>query len=271
MPELPEVETVRRGVAPWLTGRCITDIQIDQPKLRWPVPEQLPEILTGQTIRAVGRRAKYLLWHFDEGSLILHLGMSGRFRKELANAERQKHDHVSFRFDDGYLLRYNDARRFGSIHWQPGDVAQHPLLASLGPEPLSDLFDAQRLYDLSRRRSVAVKNFIMDSAVVVGVGNIYASEALHLAGIHPARSAGKISLPRYQRLTDAIKQTLHDAIEQGGTTLRDFFNSEGTPGYFAQRLAVYGRAGESCQTCAGTIQQLKIGQRSSFFCTNCQR
>jgi len=270
MPELPEVETTRRGIEPHLLNRTVETLIVRQPRLRWPVPEQLPELLPGQTVRAVERRAKYLLLRLDHGSLILHLGMSGSLRVVPTELPAEKHDHLDLVLNNGHCLRLRDPLRFGAFLWQTGDVSDHSLLRDLGPEPLDDSFNGPGLHRIARQRRVAVKNLIMDSRVVVGVGNIYASEALFLARIHPARDCRRISAQRYGRLVQAIKLVLAAAIEQGGTTLRDFSRADGSPGYFALSLKVYGREGEACQSCGQPIRQRRIGQRSSFFCPHCQ-
>ena len=270
MPELPEVETTRRGVEPHCRGRVVTGIVVRESRLRWPVPEQLPVVLRGQTIEAVERRAKYLLFKTKAGTLLVHLGMSGSLRLVNPKTGPGRHDHVDLLLEGGVCLRYNDPRRFGSLLW----VAPHersPLLDHLGPEPLSDDFHGELLYRRSRGRKGPIKNFIMDGKVVVGVGNIYANEALYLAGIRPQRAAGRVSLARYERLAADIKQVLTSAIEQGGTTLRDFVGGDGKPGYFAQQLHVYGRSGRPCKGCGGLLREVRLGQRSSVYCVTCQR
>jgi len=269
MPELPEVETTRRGLSPHLEGATITGMVIRNPRLRWPIPADMP--LCGQTIRSLTRRAKYLLMDCGNGTLILHLGMSGSLRILPVETPAEKHDHFDLLLDNGKLMRLRDPRRFGAVLWHEGDARSHRLLASLGPEPLEAGFNAEYLYQATRGRNVAIKQFIMDSHVVVGVGNIYASEALFRAGIRPQFKAGKISLPRCIRLTDEIRATLSEAILAGGSTLRDFVNSSGNPGYFQHQHWVYGRAGEPCRRCAAPIKQIKQGQRSSFYCIHCQR
>ncbi len=271
MPELPEVETTRRGIEPHLLNQTVASLVVRQPRLRWPVPALLSELLPGQRVRAVQRRAKYLLLAMDTGTLILHLGMSGSLRVLPASLPAEKHDHLDLVLDNGQCLRLRDPRRFGTVLWQEGDVSNHSLIRHLGPEPLEDDFDGALLHRLAGCRRVAVKNLIMDSKVVVGVGNIYANEALFLARIHPARACGRISKERYGRLAASIKQVLAAAIEQGGTTLRDFSSADGSPGYFALSLNVYGRAGDPCPGCGRPIRQSRIGQRSSFFCNHCQR
>lgn len=270
MPELPEVETTLRGLAPHLLGRRIAAVAVRHPHLRWPIPQGLSALLKGKTIRGVRRRAKYLLVEFDHGTLILHLGMSGSLRILPAGTKPEKHDHFDLVLDSGKLMRLRDPRRFGAVLWQAGDAALHPLLADLGCEPLEPEFDADYLYQATRRRSAAIKQVIMDSHVVVGVGNIYANEALFRAGIRPQLAASKLSRPRCTKLVLEIRLTLRAAIELGGSTLRDFTNSAGEPGYFQQHYFVYGRAGETCNKCGTTIRQIRQGQRSSFYCPHCQ-
>jgi formamidopyrimidine-DNA glycosylase len=271
MPELPEVETTRRGIAPHVCGRHVTQLLVRQRQLRWPVPGQLEQFLAGQRIERIDRRGKYLLLTVGRGTLIIHLGMSGSLRLLTTDSPPGPHDHIDLLLEDGCRLRYTDPRRFGAWLWTDGAIEQHALLQKLGPEPLSAAFDADYLYSLSRGRKLAVKSFIMNSHVVVGVGNIYANEALFRAGIHPARAAGRIARQRYQGLVEAIKSVLDDAIREGGTTLRDFVGGEGKPGYFKQRLQVYDRRDAPCRCCASTIRETRIGQRSSFFCPACQR
>lgn len=269
MPELPEVETTRRGILPHLQGKTFSGAVVRQAKLRWPVPNDLAERLSGQAVTAVERRGKYLLIRLAHGSIIIHLGMSGSLRIVPAATPAMAHDHVDLLLGE-QCLRLRDPRRFGAVLWTTAPPETHPLLASLGPEPLSDAFDGDYLYTASRGRQVNIKTFIMNAHVVVGVGNIYASESLFLAGIRPHRKAGKIARKRYQQLARAIREVLSAAIEQGGTTLQDFANVQGKPGYFAQQLNVYGRAGEACYRCDAPIQQITLGQRSSFFCPHCQ-
>lgn len=279
MPELPEVETTRAGIAPHVSGRHVSEVIVRNRHLRWPVPAALSRELPGQRVHAVARRAKYLIFTADTGSAILHLGMSGSVRILTRDVEPLAHDHVDIRFGKGSgqssgkttILRFNDPRRFGCLLWTRRDPMRHPLLRDLGPEPLSDDFDGAELYAASRGRKVAVKSFIMNSHVVVGVGNIYASEALFRAGIHPRRPAGRISLSRYNELAKQIRKVLRAAIRAGGTTLRDFTDSDGLPGYFAHALDVYDRTGEPCKHCAQPVRQEVIGQRSTFFCPRCQR
>jgi formamidopyrimidine-DNA glycosylase len=270
MPELPEVETTLRGLAPHLLGRRVIAVAIRHPQLRWPVPTALSGLLKEKSIRGLRRRAKYLLLEFEHGTLILHLGMSGSLRILPVHTAPQTHDHFDLVLDSGMLMRLRDPRRFGAVLWHAGDVAQHPLLAALGPEPLDNEFDANYLYRITRKRSAAIKQVIMDSHVVVGVGNIYANEALFRAGIRPQLSAGKLSHARCARLVEEIRATLKAAIKLGGSTLRDFTNSAGEPGYFQQHYFVYGRAGEPCTRCGSIIRQIRQGQRSSFYCPHCQ-
>lgn len=270
MPELPEVETTRRGIAPYLTGHRVVRLTIRQPRLRWPIPPALQRKLPGQKIENVERRAKYLLVHTLAGSALLHLGMSGSLRVLAAATAPEKHDHFDWHLDSGRILRFTDPRRFGCLLWQaPG--ATHPLLAGLGPEPLSEIFNGAHLWKMSRGRSAPVKTFLMDQKIVVGVGNIYAAEALFAAGIQPRRAAGSVSLARYQRLADESKRILAHAITRGGTTLRDFISPDGMPGYFEQELFVYGRAGAPCKICGTPIHAMVLGQRSTFYCPRCQR
>ncbi|GAB3674905.1 bifunctional DNA-formamidopyrimidine glycosylase/DNA-(apurinic or apyrimidinic site) lyase [Salinisphaera aquimarina] len=271
MPELPEVETTRAGIEPHVRGQQVRTVIVRQPQLRWPVSAALAEVLPGQIIHAVHRRAKYLLFEAETGHVCLHLGMSGRLRLVPADTPVATHDHVDIVFENDMAMRFNDARRFGSLFWLDGDPQAFSLLAHLGPEPLSEAFDGDWLHTRSRGRRAPVKTFIMDSATVVGVGNIYACEALHAAGIHPRRAAGRISRSRYRTLAAAIKQVLRDAIIAGGTTLRDYIGVDGDTGYFQLRLAAYGRTGAPCPRGCGPIRREIIGQRSTFFCPVCQR
>lgn len=271
MPELPEVETTCRGIAPHIEGQRIERVIVRQPRLRWPVPETLAQTLTGLSVRSVSRRAKYLLVSTATGTLLLHLGMSGNLRIITAGQEAGKHDHIDFVFANGTVLRFNDPRRFGAVLWTAEPPEQHPLLRDLGPEPLLEDFNGKLLYELSRNRKTAVKSFIMDSHIVVGVGNIYANEALFMAGIRPTRQAGKISLARYQKLAECIRIVLSQAIQQGGTTLRDFVNEAGKPGYFQQQLRVYGRAGLACIDCRQPLTEIRLSNRSTVFCSHCQQ
>lgn len=270
MPELPEVETTRRGIAPHSEGQQVAELIIRDPRLRWPVPDDLPRHIVGHTLRKADRRAKYLLLRFDHGTTIVHLGMSGSLRVITDDSPPDKHDHIDLVFTKGTRLRFNDPRRFGCWLWaeRPED---HTLLASLGPEPLSDDFNGPYLFRKSRGRKTSIKSFLMDNRIVVGVGNIYANEALFKTGIHPNRPAGRISAARYHQLCEAIRETLSAAILMGGTTLRDFVNSEGKPGYFAQSLLVYGRAGQPCVECQQPLKETRMNQRSTVYCTRCQR
>ena len=271
MPELPEVEITRRGLAAHLTGLSIIDVVIRNGKLRWPIPKNLPRLMRGQTIRSLKRRAKYLLMDCGSGTLILHLGMSGSLRILPVGTPPEKHDHFDLILSNGMLMRLRDPRRFGAVLWHEGDVAKHPLLASLGVEPLEKDFDAAYLYQATRKRKASIKQCIMDSRIVVGVGNIYANEALFRAGIKPQLAAGKISLPRCAKLVAEIRATLSEAIKQGGSSLRDFVDTSGQPGYFQQHYWVYGRGGEPCRRCGTIIKQIRQGQRSSFYCGTCQK
>ena len=272
MPELPEVETTRRGIAPYVVAGTVANVIVRERRLRWPVPGKLKKQLTNQPIRKLHRRAKYLLFHTGNGCMLLHLGMSGSLSVVADNGlPPTKHDHVDFVFDSGRILRFRDPRKFGSIHWTQDDPLRHDLLRHLGPEPLSDDFDAGYLYARSRKRTQAVKTFIMDSRIVAGVGNIYANEALFLTSIRPTQKAGNISRVRYEKLVSAIKEVLASAIEKGGTTLRDFVSGEGRPGYFRNELKVYDRAGETCVSCDRPIRIIRLGQRSTYYCSNCQK
>jgi formamidopyrimidine-DNA glycosylase len=270
MPELPEVETSRRGIAPWVEHQQVREVIVRDRRLRWPIPHTIDRELPGQEIRSVSRRAKYLLFETAAGTAMLHLGMSGSVRIIDSDEPAGKHDHVDICLHSGKSLRFRDPRRFGSLLWSK-TPAQHKLLRDLGPEPLGDNFDGAYLRGKARGRKVSIKQFIMNAAVVVGVGNIYASEALYLAQIHPKRSAGRISAERMMRLADAIRQVLQQAIDAGGTTLNDFVGGDGEPGYFRQKLNVYGRAGESCRRCDEDIAAVVLGQRSTFYCKRCQR
>lgn len=270
MPELPEVETTRRGVMPHLEGRDVVNVVVRHRGLRWPVPRNLPETLQGLHLNSVDRRAKYLLFRFEGGTLILHLGMSGHLRVVPAATPVEKHDHLDIVFDDDRCMRFNDPRRFGSVHWTTQEPECHPLLKDLGPEPLDDTFDGDHLFERSRKRRVAVKLFIMNAHIVVGVGNIYASEALFLAAIRPGRAAGRVTRAEYAKLAEAIKTVLQKAIVQGGTTLRNFTQPDGNTGYFSIHLNVYDRAGESCRVCGAEIRHRVMGQRSTYWCPSCQ-
>ena len=272
MPELPEVETSRRGIEPHILNRKIKDVIIRQHKLRWPIPKSLAAKITSHKLTQVARRGKYLLLDFDQaGTVIIHLGMSGSLRICTPSTPAEKHDHIDFIFSNRKVLRLTDPRKFGCVLWTKHLVEQHKLLSKLGPEPLSDEFDTEYLYSQSRKRSCSIKSFIMNSHIVVGVGNIYASESLFMAGINPNRKAGSISKARCEKLVAAIKEILNAAIKQGGTTLRDFTRENGQPGYFAQQLQVYGRAKEACPECGKSIKQISQQNRSTFYCTNCQK
>ena len=269
MPELPEVETTVRGIAPHICFHQVTDVVVRESRLRWPIPSDLSLRLTGAEILAVYRRAKYICIQTSVGGLIAHLGMSGSFRICSPDAPLKTHDHLLIRLG-AIELRYHDPRRFGCVLWEASDRAQ-ALLATLGPEPLSDAFHATYLKTIARGRLVPVKQFIMTNQVVVGVGNIYASESLFMAGIRPTLAASRVSLPRYGRLVEAIQAVLARSIDAGGTTLRDFVNGQGEPGYFQQTLAVYGRDGAPCLQCARPIEKINLGGRSTYFCRACQR
>ncbi|MET0498877.1 MAG: bifunctional DNA-formamidopyrimidine glycosylase/DNA-(apurinic or apyrimidinic site) lyase [Steroidobacteraceae bacterium] len=271
MPELPEVETTRSGVAPFAVGHVIEQVIVREPRLRWPIPPQLAIEARGQRILGLSRRAKYLLFGLVNGTIILHLGMSGSLRVLSAPTAVLPHDHVDIVLDSGVTLRFNDPRRFGSLLWTHEDPLQHPLLRSLAPEPLSEEFDGDYLAKAAKGRKVAIKQLIMNSQVVVGVGNIYASEALFRAGIRPRRAAGRLKTAEFDALVKSIKQVLREAIRQGGTTLRDYVNPQGMPGYFRQKLFVYERGGEPCRVCKTPIRQLVQGQRSTYFCHECQK
>jgi formamidopyrimidine-DNA glycosylase len=273
MPELPEVEVTRRGVAPHLEGQVVIAVALRHTGLRWPFPERLGERLAGRTIRSTGRRGKYLLIRFDHGTLIIHLGMSGHLRVLPANALPQKHDHFDLVLERT-LLRLHDPRRFGAVLWhgdEDGDIDNHLLLRGLGVEPLEPAFTAELLYRQTRNRSAPIKQVLLAGDIVVGVGNIYASESLFKAGINPRTPAHRIGLVRYVRLAQAIRETLAAAIEQGGSTLRDFVAVNGQAGYFQQSYFVYDRTGEACRICGAQIRQIRQGQRSTFYCVNCQK
>jgi formamidopyrimidine-DNA glycosylase len=268
MPELPEVETTKRGIEPFLLQQVITQVIVRDGRLRWPA--QVPQSLVGQPISHVGRRAKYILVTTPIGMLIIHLGMSGSLRLVDPETPLKTHDHIDLLLESGRCLRYNDPRRFGSFHFHSGDPQTHWLLADLGPEPLGNEFSGEHLFQQSRKRRIAVKNHIMDSKVVVGVGNIYAAEALFTAGIRPTVQAGKVTRVGYDKLAGAIAKILARAIKVGGTTLRDFVGSDGQPGYFRQSLNVYGRGGEPCRVCSTALKGMVLGQRSTVYCPRCQ-
>ncbi len=270
MPELPEVETTLRGLLPHVQGVCIERAIVRQPHLRWPIPEDLSDWLAGQRITSAVRRGKYLIFSLTRGHLLLHLGMSGRWRVLQENSAPAKHDHVDIVLSTGCVLRYTDPRRFGAILTTTEPLAQHRLLRHLGAEPLTAAFNPQALHQLAQGRRIAIKPLIMDHTVVVGVGNIYATEALFMAGIHPAMPAGLLSLAQAERLVAAIQAILASAIAEGGTTLNDFLSSDGKPGYFAQQLKVYGRKGQPCVICHSPLQSCTLGQRGTAFCGTCQ-
>ena len=269
MPELPEVETSRRGIAPWLESQRISRVVVRDRRLRWPVPREIDECLPGQVIRSLQRRAKYLLFSTDAGTAILHLGMSGSVRIIDADEPAGKHDHVDIEVASGKALRLRDPRRFGCLLWTE-NTDGHKLLAGLGPEPLGSDFDGDYLWQAARGRRISIKQFVMNAAVVVGVGNIYASESLFRAGIHPKRRADRVSRQRMGLLAASIKEVLQAAIDAGGTTLQDFYHSDGEPGYFKQELAVYGREGDPCRSCESPVSSCVQGQRSTFYCKRCQ-
>lgn len=271
MPELPEVESTRRGIEPHLVGQRVARVLVRQAGLRWRVPKSLIAELRGQTIRSVARRAKYLLLGTDAGTVILHLGMSGSLRIVPAANPPTRHDHVDIVLADGRCLRLRDPRRFGTLLWTRRDPARHRLLRALGPEPLGPGLTADYLYTASRGRRLALRDFLMNSRIVAGLGNIYANEAAFLAGLRPQRRTGRLTHGDCERLAAAIRRTLQHAITAGGTTLRDFQNADGLPGYFQLRLNVYGRAGQPCRRCGSAVRGLHLGQRSAFFCAKCQR
>ncbi len=271
MPELPEVETTLRGIAPHLAKQVVTDVIVRSPQLRWPIPDNLPSLLCGHVIRHLHRRAKYLLISFDHGTLILHLGMSGSLRILTTATPPDKHDHFEVALSNGATMRLRDPRRFGAVLWHQGEVNNHPLLCKLGPEPLLANFNGEYLFGATRKRSAAIKLLIMDSHIVVGVGNIYANEALFRAGIKPQLPAGKVSRLRCDKLVNEIRSTLNESIKLGGSSLRDYVDSDGKQGYFQQHYWVYGRANEACKKCGTLIRQIKQGQRSSFYCPTCQK
>jgi formamidopyrimidine-DNA glycosylase len=269
MPELPEVETTRRGVAPHVVGRRIVRLVIYDGRLRWPVPKALPAHVKDRTIHAVERRSKYLLFRVGNGTMLVHLGMTGSLRLYRDAPPRRPHDHIDIELDDGALIRYHDPRRFGAMLWVSGE-ARHPLLARLGPEPFDPAFSAEYLHARARGRRASIKVTLMDSHVVVGVGNIYANESLFRAGIRPATPAGRLSRPRLARLVEAVREVLSEAIAKGGSTLRDFVDSNGEPGAFQLDYRVYGRDGLPCHVCGTPIRATRLGQRASYHCPRCQ-
>ena len=270
MPELPEVETTLRGVSPYLVGHVVREVIVRDKRLRWPVPDSIHE-LEGQRITAGTRRGKYMLFECSKGTLLLHLGMSGSLRVADPETPWRKHDHVALTTDRGKQIRLHDPRRFGAALFIEGDAQTHPLLCDLGPEPLSADFTSAYLHGKCGQRSAPIKAVIMDSHVIVGVGNIYACEALFMAGIHPDMAASKVSKPRLGKLVKAIREVLAASIEMGGTTLRDFVNEKGEPGYFKQTLRVYGREGEPCLTCGAKVKRSVMSNRSTFYCPRCQK
>lgn len=270
MPELPEVETVRRGLAPHLENQILRGARVREPRLRWPVPHDLDELTRGQRIHRLTRRGKYLLAQLDHGTLIMHLGMSGSLRLTSTATAPEKHDHLDLLLADERILRYRDPRRFGAMLWS-AQPELHPLIAHLGVEPLSEAFNAASLHALCQGRKTAIKLVLMDARLIVGVGNIYANEALFHASIDPRLAAGKLSRPRCARLVDAVRETLTKAIAAGGSTLRDFVDGHGNPGYFQQGYFVYGRTSEPCHACGTLIRQIRQSARSSFYCPLCQR
>ena len=270
MPELPEVETTKRGLEPHIVGKQVLSAQIYQKQLRWEIPSHLPTTINGEFIKKISRRAKYILIKFSNGSLVMHLGMSGSISVVPSGEALKIHHHFELILDNATSMRFHDPRRFGSILWQKNNE-QLSLFNNIGPEPLSSEFNDNTLYLSSKGRKKNIKTFIMDSSIVVGVGNIYASESLFLAGISPKRVAGKTSKKRYQALTQCIKQILAEAINNGGTTLNDFSNIDGEPGYFSQVLSVYGRNDMPCYRCNGTIKRIVQNQRASYYCPRCQK
>jgi formamidopyrimidine-DNA glycosylase len=270
MPELPEVETTRLGLLP-LIGKTVQMVVIRFPMLRWPIPQSLISELPNQTLLNITRRAKYLLCEFETGVLMIHLGMSGRIRLLDDVYPPEKHDHFDVQFADKFVLRLHDPRRFGAVLWIDNKGNDHPLLNALGPEPLSDLFQEKYLQKALSNKTLAIKNAIMDSHIVVGVGNIYASESLFRAAIHPERPANSLTVKQCARLVNEIKATLNDALKAGGSSLRDFFGTDGEPGYFQQAYYVYARGDKPCKNCGNTIMNIRLGQRSTFFCANCQQ
>jgi formamidopyrimidine-DNA glycosylase len=271
MPELPEVETTRRGLAPHVERQKVTAVSIYDHRLRWPVPHDLPRRLVGRVVDRVDRRSKYLLFRFGKDTFIVHLGMTGSLRVYYDPPPKRVHDHVDLAFGNGVVLRYHDPRRFGAMLWSPHSARPHPLLADLGPEPFAPEFNADYLYAATRRRSVAIKLALMDNHLVVGVGNIYANESLFRAGIRPTRPANKVSRERLARLVEAVRATLSEAIAKGGSTLRDYVDSAGNPGYFQLEYYVYGRDGDPCRVCGAAIRSLRQGGRATTFCAYCQR
>lgn len=271
MPELPEVETILCGLRPHLLGARILKLKVRERRLRWQIPRNLPAKVRGQKVSAMHRRGKYIWLQLGNGGLLIHLGMSGSFRVLDADTPPEVHEHYDLCTERGRIIRYRDPRRFGCLLWTTGALESHARIKILGVEPLDDAFDGDYLYAKSRSRSCAVKTYLMDARVVVGVGNIYAAEALFAAGVHPLRACNRVSKTRYCGLADAVRATLREAIRQGGSTIRDFSGTDGVPGYFAQTLSVYGREGEGCSVCGAVIRRVVVGGRSTFYCGRCQR
>ncbi len=271
MPELPEVETTRRSVAPCVVGQRIAKLIVYDRRLRWPVPGDLAKRLEGRTVDAISRRSKYLLFRIGAGSLLVHLGMTGSLRVHASAPVRRPHDHVDIVFDNGTVLRYHDPRRFGAMLWAPDPALSHPLLRDFGPEPFDAAFDADHLWRATRSRTAAIKLALMDSHVVVGVGNIYANESLFRARIRPTLRANRVSRPKLARLVNEVRAVLAEAIAKGGSTLRDYVDAEGEPGYFQLDYFVYGREGQPCRACGNPIRHRRLGARASFYCPACQR
>ncbi|MGH1470410.1 MAG: bifunctional DNA-formamidopyrimidine glycosylase/DNA-(apurinic or apyrimidinic site) lyase [Cellvibrionaceae bacterium] len=271
MPELPEVETTRRGIAPHVIDKTVRQVVVRHPQLRWPIPQHIVEDLPRKRILSIDRRGKYLLFKFKAGFLIIHLGMSGSLRIIDSAIEPGKHDHFELQLSSGKSLRLTDPRRFGAVLWTAEPLTEHKLLSHLGPEPLTDEFNAEMLFKRSRKRSVPMKTLLMDSKTVVGVGNIYANESLFLSGIRPTRPAKNMTRKQSETLVEQIKHVLDKAIKAGGTTLKDFTGGDGKPGYFQQQLFVYGREGEPCSKCDSQLKQIRIGQRSTVYCPQCQK
>jgi len=271
MPELPEVETTKRGIEPHIVGKKISDIVIREKRFRWPIQNCLKKNITGKIILSISRRSKYILFHLENGCFMIHLGMSGSLRIITNDQPIKKHDHIDIQVNENKIIRFNDPRRFGSLLWLGKQPYKHFLLNKLGPEPLSEEFTSDYLFNKSRNRKLPIKNFIMNNNIVVGVGNIYANEALFISGIRPSKPTYRVTKKDFEKLTDAIVKVLTLSIEMGGTTLKDFVDSSGNPGYFQQTLFVYGRNKMLCKICSNKIHLQHIGQRSSYFCKNCQK
>jgi formamidopyrimidine-DNA glycosylase len=271
MPELPEVETAVRAIRPLLLDRCIRAVVVRSARLRWPISRKLGRVLPGQRIQGIDRRAKYLLLQLETGTLIIHLGMSGSVRVIRSTTVPGPYDHFELAVQGGLSLRLRDPRRFGCVLWTQSPAAEHPLLAGLGPEPLGPQFSGLYLFGMARRRRAPIKNLLMDGRIVAGIGNIYASESLHLSGIHPCRAGGRISLARCERLADSVRHILTRAIQAGGTTFRDFLSADGAAGHFKFSLHAYGRANEPCHRCGRVIRKIVVGQRATYYCPGCQR